>query len=99
MLHLAGYSGHFKVVNEILTASTPQYPINLFARNGENKTARFISKGNLSISKIIKKAENNYIKDIFEVQHVSESQLLTNHMQSKKIHFITNTTINDRKRH
>lgn len=73
VLHLAGYSGHFKVVNEILSAGTPQFPINLFARNGDHKTARIISKGNLSIAKVIKKAENNYIKDIFEAHHVSET--------------------------
>ena len=58
MLHLAGYSGHYKVVEEILSAGTTKYPINLFARNGEMKTARNVSKGNMSIAKIIRKAEN-----------------------------------------
>jgi ankyrin repeat protein len=80
MLHLAGYSGHYKVVEEILSAGTLKYPINLFARNGEMKTARNCSKGNMALAKILRKAENKYIKDIFESQQITEMQLLANHV-------------------
>ncbi len=72
MLHLAGYSGHYKVVEEILSAGTQKYPINIFARNGEMKTARNCSKGNMSIAKMIRKAENKYIKEIFESSQITE---------------------------
>jgi len=99
MLHLAGYSGHYKVVEEILSAGTLKYPINLFARNGEMKTARNCSKGNMAIAKILRKAENKYIKEIFESQQITEMQLLANHVQSRKIHFINKITENDMKRH
>ena len=99
MLHLAGYSGHYKVVEEILNAGTQKYPINLFVRNGEMKTARNCSKGNMSLAKTLRKAENKYIKEIFESQQVTEMQLLANHVQSRKIHFINNLTSDDMKRH
>jgi hypothetical protein len=81
------------------TGGNYQIPINLFARNGDNKTPRQISKGNMSIAKIMKKAENNYINEIFDAHHIPEMQLLSYHLQSKKIHFIKNITNEDRRRH
>jgi hypothetical protein len=42
-LHLAGYSGHYKVVEEILSGTIEQlskFPINVYARNMDKKTPR-----------------------------------------------------------
>ena len=42
-LHLAGYMGHFKVVEEILNGSIDtlrKFPINVYARNMDFKTPR-----------------------------------------------------------
>jgi exosome complex RNA-binding protein Csl4 len=79
-LHLAGYSGHYKIIEEILSGSLEilrKFPINVYARNIDNKTPRQCTKGNLVLGKIFKKAEKRYLKEIFEVDTVRESQLLS----------------------
>ncbi|CDW72568.1 leucine rich repeat family protein [Stylonychia lemnae] len=81
-LHLAGYSGHYKVVEEILSGtleSIRQFPINVYARNLDFKTPRQCTKGNLVLTKIFRKAEKRYLKEIFELEWVNESQILVNH--------------------
>jgi ankyrin repeat protein len=59
ILHLSGYSGHFKVVEEILSSGNDnsKVPVNVFARNADHKTARQCTKGNLVLSKTLRKAE------------------------------------------
>ena len=42
-LHLAGYSGHYKVVEEILSGTLDnlrKFPINVYARNNDFMTPR-----------------------------------------------------------
>ena len=42
-LHLAGYSGHYKIVEEILSGTVEtlrKFPIDLYQRNIDNKTPR-----------------------------------------------------------
>jgi hypothetical protein len=42
ILHLAGYSGHHKIIDEVLSCGqeTIKFPINVFARNSELRTPR-----------------------------------------------------------
>ena len=59
-LHLAGYSGHHKVVEEILAGTVDdirRFPINVYARNIDSKTPRQSAKGNLLLTKVFRKAE------------------------------------------
>ena len=75
-LHLAGYSGHYKVVEEIISGSLDtlqKFPINVYARNIDGKTPRQCTKGNLVLTKIFRKAERRYLKEILEVETVGET--------------------------
>eukprot|EP00397_Hematodinium_sp_SG-2012_P004092 GEMP01004103.1.p1 GENE.GEMP01004103.1~~GEMP01004103.1.p1 ORF type:complete len:1041 (+),score=203.27 GEMP01004103.1:36-3158(+) len=51
-LHLAGHACHSVVVQSLLDAKADAY-----RRNQDGKAARYVSRGNLTVSKILKKAE------------------------------------------
>ena len=73
-------------MEEVLTGtveSLRKFPINVYARNIDFKTPRQCTKGNLVLTKIFRKAEKRYLKEIFELEHLSESSLLNNHNISK----------------
>lgn len=89
-LHLAGYSAHYKVVEEILSGSIEtlrKFPINVYARNVDFKTPRQCSKGNLVLTKIFRKAEKRYLKEIFELEQVNEALLMSSHTLARKESF------------
>ena len=85
-LHLAGYSSHYKVVEEILSGSLEtlkRFPINVYARNIDNRTPRQCTKGNLVLTKIFRKAEKRYLKEIFELGLLNEAEIIN----SRHLHF------------
>lgn len=88
ILHLAGCSGHTKVIEEVLSMDRM---INTYARNTDGRTPRQCTKGNMVLNKIFRKAERRYVNDIFKAdcEQVSEMMLLSNHLTSKKIHYLT----------
>jgi hypothetical protein len=51
------------------------------------------------LSKIFRKAERRYLNDILEVDKISEQQLLSSHLTSKKIHYLTYHRDEDKGRH
>ena len=78
-LHLAGHIGHYKIVEEILSGSLEQlqsFPINVYARNTDTRTPRQCTKGNLVLTKIFRKAEKRYLKEIFETENAGELEML-----------------------
>lgn len=80
-MHLAGYSGFYKIVEEILSGtleSLRKFPINVYSRNIDCKTPRQCTKGNLVLTKIFRKAEKRYLRETFEVESVSEFSLISN---------------------
>jgi ankyrin repeat protein len=78
-LHLAGYSGHEKVVEDILSGSLEQlskFPINVYARTRDHKTPRQCARGNLVLTKIFRKAEKRYLKESLVIDQFTENELL-----------------------
>ena len=86
-LHLAGYSGHHKVVEEILDGSIEQirnFPINVYSRNVDFKTPRQCAKGNLLLTKVFRKAEKRYLKEVFDERNPNELDLIEGHTYTKQ---------------
>lgn len=86
-LHLAGHIGHYKIVEEILSGSADQlkgFPINVYARNTDAKTPRQCTKGNLVLTKIFRKAEKRYLKEIFEMESVTEMEMIQHNVVKGK---------------
>lgn len=97
---MASYFGHLKVAEEVIYSDIDgdRFPINVFARNAEGKTPRQSSKGNLVMNKIFRKAERRSLHSIFEVKRVSEAFLLSNSHSTKKIHYLTYPTEEERQK-
>lgn len=55
-LHLAGHACHVNVVQVLIEAGS-----DVFLRNIDGRTARHVSKGNLAISKLLRKAEDEWL--------------------------------------
>lgn len=55
-LHLAGHACHVPVVQVLIEAGA-----DVFLRNVDNRTARHVSRGNLAISKLLRKAEDEWL--------------------------------------
>jgi len=55
-LHLAGHACHVPVVQVLIEAGA-----NVFLRNIDSRTARHVSRGNLAISKLLRKAEDEWL--------------------------------------
>ena len=79
-LHFAAYFGHFKIVEEILSASEnlrQHIPINLYARTVDLRTPRQTTRGGeLKLKKIFRKAEERYLKYVLDILKVREKQLI-----------------------
>lgn len=96
LLHLAGCSGHYKVVEEILDWE-PAFPVNVFARTGEGRTGRQCARGNLALTKLMRKAESRQMHAVYyEAGDIKEASLLGNHLSSKKTHYLQ---YHDREKH
>jgi len=55
-LHLAGHACHVNVVQVLIEAGS-----DVFLRNVDGRTARHVSRGNLAISKLLRKAEDEWL--------------------------------------
>lgn len=55
-LHLAGHACHVPVVQVLIEAGA-----DVFLRNIDSRTARHVSRGNLAISKLLRKAEDEWL--------------------------------------
>lgn len=55
-LHLAGHACHVNVVQVLIEAGS-----DVFLRNIDGRTARHVSRGNLAISKLLRKAEDEWL--------------------------------------
>lgn len=63
-LHLAGHACHVPVVQVLIEAGA-----DVFLRNIDSRTARHVSRGNLAISKLLRKAEDEWLW--YRIHHTS----------------------------
>lgn len=70
-MHLAGHACHVPVVQVLIEAGA-----NVFIRNIDGRTARHVSRGNLAISKLLRKAEDEWL---WHCTHVGDSENLELH--------------------
>jgi len=66
-LHLAGHACHVPVVQILIEAGA-----DVFLRNIDGRTARHVSRGNLAISKLLRKAEDEWLWHRINQSSVSE---------------------------
>jgi len=68
------------VVEEILSGTQEQlndFPINVYARNTDNRTPRQCTRGGeLKLKKIFRKAEHRYLKEVLDISKIGEEEML-----------------------